>query len=636
MKNTTSKISKNNTFRCTIAILMVSCFFLFVFHIPAALAERSFQINTIQFDTELLPDASMQVTQHLTVDFSGQWNGFSVKIPLDQTQITEAAVSENGQPYQFTPGSDYGPAGSYIVEDNGDSIRIHWSISASDEQRSFDISYRVLNAVMVHNDTAELYRKFIGDGNKQAINNVMVRMQLPPGAENYQIGTDIRAWGHGPLDGEVLFDGPQKITWQIDKLPDHTFLEGRVTMPTALFPNAPPESLTGTDSLQQILKEEKGWAADANRQRTLAKLQILLSILLFLSTLAATYFLWRKYGRKYPTEFNGDYYRELPASYSPPELGVLWNYGEPKARDLTATILDLARRKYLVIEEEKVEKKGLFRKREENGYRLTLQPDSNKNNNNKLRNHEKKLLNFLFKEISDNKEYLYLHDIEDYAKKKKNSFYSFWLKWKDSVEISSKKLNFFEKPNGKMRLLTVLIALALGITGLFRIGSNQAILGLTMVISALILGIIPQFFKRRSQKGQEDLVRWQAFRRFLLHFSEMPRHEIPSLIIWEYYLVYAVSLGVAKEVIKQLPIVFPNMQEGDYRFGYGWYALGATGLMHMNDNMQSFMDSLEHSIENVEKTINAAGSSSSSDSGEGGGFSSGGGGGSGGSDYGGD
>lgn len=32
----------------------------------------------------------------------------------------------------------------------------------------------------------------------------------------------------------------------------------------------------------------------------------------------------------------------------------------------------------------------------------------------------------------------------------------------------------------------------------------------------------------------------------------MEKHEIPSLIIWEHYLVYAVTLGVADKVIKQI------------------------------------------------------------------------------------
>ena len=51
---------------------------------------------------------------------------------------------------------------------------------------------------------------------------------------------------------------------------------------------------------------------------------------------------------------------------------------------------------------------------------------------------------------------------------------------------------------------------------------------------------------------------WNAFKNFLKDFSRLDKAEIPSIILWEHYLVYAVSLGVAKEVIKQLPIVFTD------------------------------------------------------------------------------
>lgn len=126
-------------------------------------------------------------------------------------------------------------------------------------------------------------------------------------------------------------------------------------------------------------------------------------------------------------------------------------------------------------------------------------------------------------------------------------------------------------------------------------------------------------------------MRWGAFRRFLLHFSEMQRHEIPSLVIWEHYLVYAVTLGVVQEVIRQLELVFPNMQDGDYRFGSGWMAYGAySSFNQMNSSFQGIGNTLERSLQIAQK----AASKRSSGSGGGGGFSGGGGGGGGGSSYG--
>jgi hypothetical protein len=74
-----------------------------------ARAERSFDLKQIVVEAKALPDASMQVTERLTVDFSGQWNGFYISIPRGDSPVTEVAVSENGRPYEFNSGSQYGP-----------------------------------------------------------------------------------------------------------------------------------------------------------------------------------------------------------------------------------------------------------------------------------------------------------------------------------------------------------------------------------------------------------------------------------------------------------------------------------------------------------------------------------------------
>lgn len=98
----------------------------------------------------------------------------------------------------------------------------------------------------------------------------------------------------------------------------------------------------------------------------------------------------------------------------------------------------------------------------------------------------------------------------------------------------------------------------------------------------------------------------------------MERHEIPSQIIWEHYLVYAVTLGVAREVIKQLELVFPNMQEGGYHFGYGRLTYGTGSSFHGLHN--SFND-IGNVVERSINTAYTAVSKSSSGSGGGGGLS---------------
>lgn len=622
--------------RTVILSVFMSLFLLLAFMTPVALADRSLNMDQIIVDAQVLPDASMQVTERITVDFSGKWNGFYVKIPQGDTPITNVQVSENGQPYTFNPGTEYGPPGTYLTKTEGNDILIDWSINANNQVRTFDVSYRVINAVTIHSDVAELYRKFIGEANGNKISFVQVNLTLPPGAEQFQPGEDIRIWGHGPLTGEVEFAGSGAVVWKVSNLPSYTFMEGRVVMPTSLFVGAPAEAYGTQAALGKILAEEQGWADKANKERAMARVETGAGAGIVLAALAGVFMLWRRYGRKHPTTFEGDYYRELPANYSPAELSVLWNFKVMNANDITATIMDLARRQFLFLEEDTVRVRKLLGSKEVTTFRLSFMPAPEpaalrKPEEAKLRPHETELIDFLKNDIGGGKDYIYLTDIEEYAKKHGKAFYAFWSSWTSDIISKCGAYNFFDN-QGSMKLITVLGGVVLFVLG-FVLAARIGIIGWAMIVAGLILLFVPRLFKRRTVTGQEDYVRWTAFKRFLEHFSEMQRHEIPSLIIWEHYLVYAVTLGVAKEVIKQLEIVFPNMQDGDYRFGHGWMMYGTyhSGMNALTKSFDGIGASFERSLATAQKAV----SKSSSGSGGGGGFSGGGGGGGGGGSYGG-
>jgi uncharacterized membrane protein len=119
----------------------------------------------------------------------------------------------------------------------------------------------------------------------------------------------------------------------------------------------------------------------------------------------------------------------------------------------------------------------------------------------------------------------------------------------------------------------------------------------------------------------------------------MERSTVPSLVIWEHYLVYAVALGVARQVIDQLAIVFPNLEKEPTFNQTSWSSINATQSLAAIQSINTLTRSLNSTINTAARTstaaITAASSSSSSSSsggfssgsGGGGGFSSGGGGG---------
>ncbi|RQD78461.1 MAG: DUF2207 domain-containing protein, partial [Candidatus Syntrophonatronum acetioxidans] len=219
---------------CRLLVCVFLLFFLMaVLFSGTVLANRSYQINQVDVEAEILPDGSMQVREYFMVDFRGTYQGMFRWINKSQgMEVVDMVILEGGVPYEFNPGDTYGPAGTYYISDEPDRFFVDWSFNATDQSRNFVLDYRILNAVTLHEDTAELYYQFFGDESDIDMGRVNVQLTLPEGADK----ESIRAWGHGPLYGEVTIESPRLVTWEVSPLPKRTFLEGRVLFPPELVP----------------------------------------------------------------------------------------------------------------------------------------------------------------------------------------------------------------------------------------------------------------------------------------------------------------------------------------------------------------------------------------------------------------
>lgn len=88
--------------------------------------------------------------------------------------------------------------GCYTISDitNGKSIKMYNETVNSSTY--FYIEYTLGNTVVLHNDVAELYLSFIGNGFDDDIGRYQLRVTLPQATTN-----ETRVWAHGPLSGEV-------------------------------------------------------------------------------------------------------------------------------------------------------------------------------------------------------------------------------------------------------------------------------------------------------------------------------------------------------------------------------------------------------------------------------------------------
>ena len=84
-----------------------------------------------------------------------------------------------------------------------------------------------------------------------------------------------------------------------------------------------------------------------------------------------------------------------------------------------------------------------------------------------------------------------------------------------------------------------------------------------MAISIVFL-IYTFLIKKRTKKGQEDYVRWKAFKHFLEDFGRFDIKELPEIALWERYLVYATVFGLADKVEKAMNVKISELPAGAY------------------------------------------------------------------------
>lgn len=588
-------------------------------------------ISKYTIHAQINKDGSMDVEEILTYDFGGSFNGARWTINLDEnlpmenikvflsSQIEPNQVDEETLiPFKFVDQAQKGDDGVVKLEDYGGKKEI-WIYSPSKgEKKTFVISYTLKHVIKSYEDTAELYWKFVGEGWDLPIHNVDISINLPKAtSEDY-----IKIFGHGPLTGESKIVNDKTVALFATDVKPGQFVEARLLFPTGLVSDV--ENVIPEKAYDSIMEEEARWANEANAERETHRRRLIITniivIVFILSNVIIFIYLYTKYDREFRPKQDIKYYRELPGDYSPAEMSVLYNFGSINTRDVTATLMDLVRRGYLKIETYKVEKRGLLKNKQEEEYRFVKIKDAD----NGIIPHEAYLLKWFIDSIGDGTS-VTLKAIENYPKSasKAQKFKNKYDVWTQMVKDEAKERGFFDDSIKMAKAKGAIFAFVESIIGfiIMQMGNLNAVL---MLIAGIILFIYSIMFKRRSHYGTGQFYLWKAFRRFLLDFSNMKEHTIPSIVIWEHYLVYAISLGVAKEVIKQLKLVIPPEEFANPSLTY----LYMSNLNHQ----YIWMDRMDHMTGTFDRTINAAIAESvkSSASGTGGGFSGGGGGGGGG------
>ncbi|HSL58120.1 MAG TPA: DUF2207 domain-containing protein [Acidimicrobiales bacterium] len=576
--------------------------------------ERAFRIDAIEVDAEVRPDAAIEVTEQVTYTFSGADDQpFTVGVrtfepgPFDWRITDIAAFDESGAPLRT------------LVDPVGQPRQtlFEWDIApATSGTRTYELRYTIEGAVQVWSDVGELYWNWIGT-TSPAVGDWSATITLPDGAPG------LRAWAHGPLDGVVTVDAPQ-VRAQAPDIPEGQFVDTRIVVDADVFTveRRPEDRLDAIVGEEMLLAEQANAARQAARDREelredLAGFATFAVVPLVVLAGVAFYLVWQRWGRdpKKPDDI-GDYWREVPDD--PPAVAVaLLSWGTVGPDAFSATVVDLAQRGWLRITEE-TEERTLLPDRADHRFTKVEPPPPGT-----LAPFERRLITRFFGSTRDS---ISRSEITAMSAKDASGAQKFWQGFQKEVKAELTGRHYLATGKGGAFALHALIVAVLGGFTVFAFWNEAWIAGGIAAAATVVLLPLGILHRSRTPAGARRYHEWKALERYLRDFSRLDEAVSGDLILWERYLVAAVALGVADELLDGLRTRFPEIDDPGTGFAT-WYLVGA-GVGHGRlAGMSSF------SSDFAAPTVSSF-TPSSSGSGGGGGFSAGGGGGGGGGGFG--
>lgn len=609
-------------------MLMLGCLaLLLAASAGRALAQnRSERIGQVRISAELATDGSLHVVEEREFVYSGSFQGafYELQALRDGQRVTLNKITDDQgtvyQPGECSPDGTKIPGAYELEDDDGFRITWCWNPPPTDTSRTITLDYTVTGAGIRHADSSELYWQFVGDGWDVPSASVQADVALPT--------EDVQFWAHGPLTGTVDEVEPGRIRLQVADLPRNTFVELRALMPAGALAQAPSD---GEAVRQEILDSEACLATAANAERARARgeqpqedcdpaagRKQLATGVLALGLVGGGVGWWRmfrRHGREHPLPDLPDYEHDLPEEQPPAFVDYLLNWGTTTDKALVATIMDLARRRHLTLRREVTYEDRLLLPDREHVVTVFERGPAPE------REWERDVGTLLFGYAAGGGDTVTDRELKDWVNSHRQEAYDWWQSWKSAVARDTAGLRWMEPNSWIAASVAVGVALLAAAIGAAVLGANLIVAGLTAAAGIGALAASP-LMRRRTMEGRVLEHRWRRFGAYLADYSLIPERGPEYLTLWGRWLVYAIPLGVAETVMKNLNA---KLSEAELQqVGGGWYP------MYVGGHYYGFGEGMSVISEAI-PTSAIATSPASSAGGGGGGFSGGGGGGGGGS-----
>src|SRR5262245_49096284 len=598
--------------------------------------EKDYDFPEVTIDATVQPNGDLQLEETRTFDFRNgpfTYAYFNVDDPHGHVRdFTISEKLEDGTEVPVVPDYAYR---SIVTE----GFQSQWSYEAEDENRTWVFRYRVACAVDVYSDRAHLYWQFIGTGWDKPTRHAAITVHLPGHSSEdaprptecrqdeavaHDLATtplqpgEVRAFGHGPLNGEVTFVDAQTIRYEVHDVPPLSYVEGSILFPADAVPFA---VRTNRPGLETILAQERVWADQANalRARHDTERAWVVYLLIGVPVALALLVLLARYRDRVP---DVPKLLEEPPEDDPVQGAVLWSAWQGRLSPYNAYRAQILK----LVRLGAVEMKADGRVTDPKDLTLVRKLDA------------------LDLQGEIDQDFMWLlfgrgdRAVDEISVKhpkprkvESSTTYAGW--WSGVKGKTGDVVRRIQKGDARLEsTLSAIVAIAAAGYGIWTAvwGLGGSIGWLLVPVSAISL--VAALYLIHAKLGLEDrtrVKRLEAFRRYLKDFSDLPNAPALAVVIWEQYLEWAVALGVADEVEKQVRALVP-VQSLRSPIPGGPTGLAGVNAFHTFQAAAPVLVVTSMASPSTGSTSGGFGSSSSTGGFSGGGFSGGGGGGGGG------
>lgn len=488
-------------------------------------------IEQFQADIQVLKNGELLVTETIRPRFTGLWNGLKRDIPVEYrtpqgfnyTLLVDlvSVTDERQSPLKYESSRER----HYKI------FKI-WLPGAQDTTKTLILTYKVSNGLKYFEDHDELYWNVTGDEWDVPIESASARVLLPAGTTGIKALAFTGAYGAREQQADVRITGPEILY--------------RMTRPLGF-----------REGLTAVVGWDKGVVAEPDSfQQAGMVIQSNWPVAFPVGIFGLMFYLWYTRGRD-PRRRPITVAYEPPEKLTPAELGTLVD-NSPDLRDITATLVDLAVRGFLRIEERQ-ESRLLGLWSDTTFYLHRLKAPSEWTD---LRPHEQEIMSGIFSSSTD--DVVALSEL-------KNRFYIYLNGIRASLFKQLLSHGYYASRPDRVKQVYMALAILVAIASFFGsiiLQNSYGIALQTSFLSGLAASLIVVGFgwimPARTIRGARALEQILGFEEFLTRVeSDRFARVIKTPQMFEKFLPFAMALGVEQNWVRAF--------EGIYTTPPTWY-----------------------------------------------------------------